>query len=387
MLPSRVYAEINLDTAKQNMKNIMALAGEGTDVMAVVKADGYGHGAVRLAKAYSSIGVKYFGVATVEEAVALRKNGIHEDILILSYVFPDSFSAVIENNIIITVFDEETAQTLNMIAKSLNKKARAHIKVDTGMGRIGFIPNDESIETIKRINALSNISLEGIYSHLACADEKDLTPARKQIELFDSFCNRLSENGVDIKLRHIRNSAGIMNFPEYKTGLVRCGIIAYGMFPSSEVDKTKLDIKPIMQLKSHISFVKTVDSGFTVSYGSTYVTDKKTVIATVPVGYGDGYPRSLSNKGYVLLNGFKAKIIGRICMDQFMIDVTGIPAKRGDEVILIGSDGKNEITVDDIASLGGEFNYELICDINDRVPRVYIENGKEVETLEYKVRS
>jgi alanine racemase len=255
------------------------------------------------------------------------------------------------------------------------------------MGRIGFIPNDESIEIIKKIDCLENISVEGIYSHLAGADEKDLTSAEKQIELFDSFCNKLKENGVDIKLRHIRNSAGIMNFPEYKTGLVRCGIIAYGMFPSHEVDKTKLDIKPIMQLKSHVSFVKTVEEGFTVSYGSTYVTDKKTVIATVPVGYGDGYPRSLSNKGYVLINGFKAKIIGRICMDQFMIDVTDIPAKRGDEVILIGSDGKNEITVDDIAALGGGFNYEIICDINDRVPRVYIENGKTVETLEYKVRS
>ena len=305
----------------------------------------------------------------------------------MSYVFPDSFSAVIENNIIITVFDLETAQTLNSIAKSLDKTARIHIKLDTGMGRIGFIPDDESLRVIKTINELPSISLEGVYSHLACADEKDLSSARKQIEIFDSYCDRLCENGIDIKLRHIRNSAGIMNFPEYKTGLVRCGIIAYGMFPSNEVDKGNLDIKPIMQLKSHISFVKTVEKGFTVSYGSTYVTDKKTVIATVPVGYGDGYPRSLSNKGYVLLNGRKANIIGRICMDQFMIDVTDIPAKRGDEVILIGSDGKNEITVDTVAAIGGGFNYEIICDINDRVPRVYIENGKEVETLEYKVRS
>ncbi len=387
MLPSRVYAEINLDTAKKNMKNIMALAGEGTDVMAVVKADGYGHGAVRLAKAYSSIGVRYFGVATAEEAVSLRSCGIDGEILVLSYVFPDNFEKMVENNIILTVFDLETAETLDRIAESVNKKARVHIKLDTGMGRIGFIPNDESIEILKKINGFDNISIEGIYSHLACADEKDLTSARKQIELFDSFCNRLADNGVNIPLRHIRNSAGIMNFPEYKTGLVRCGIIAYGLFPSSDVDKNKLDIKPIMQLKSHISFVKEVDSGFTVSYGSTYVTDKNTVIATVPVGYGDGYPRSLSNKGYVLVNGHKAKIIGRICMDQFMIDATGIPVKRGDEVILIGSDGKNEITVDDLAAIGGEFNYELICDINDRVPRVYIENGKEVETLEYKVRS
>ncbi|MBE6836128.1 MAG: alanine racemase [Ruminococcaceae bacterium] len=387
MLPSRVYAEINLDTAKQNMKNIMALAGEGTDVMAVVKADGYGHGAVRLAKAYESIGVKFFGVATAEEALSLRQNGISGDILILSYVFPDRFEAVIENNVISTVFDLETAEMLNETAKRLNKKARVHIKLDTGMGRIGFIPNEESLEAIKKIALKDYISLEGIYSHLACADESDLTSARNQIELFDGFCNSLSENGVDIKIRHIRNSAGIMNFPDYKTGLVRCGIIAYGIYPSNEVDRNKLDIKPIMQLKSRISYVKTVGEGFAVSYGSTFVTDKKTVIATVPVGYGDGYPRALSNRGYVLVNGRKAKIIGRICMDQFMIDVTDIPVKRGDEVILIGSDGINEITVDDIAFVSGGFNYEIICDINDRVPRVYYENGKEVETLEYKVRS
>lgn len=387
MLPSRVFAEINLDTAKQNMKNIISLVGKDTSVMAVVKADGYGHGAVRLAKAYSSIGIKHFGVATVEEAVALRQNGIDGDILILSYVFPDSFEAVIRNNIISTVFDTETALQLNETASRLGKKARVHIKLDTGMGRIGFIPSDESIEKIKEINNLDNIIIEGIYSHLASADEKDLTNAKKQIELFDGFCDKLIENGVNIPLRHIRNSAGIMNFTDYKTKLVRCGIIAYGLYPSDEVDKSKLRLKPIMQLKSHISFVKTVEKGFKVSYGSTFVTDKKTVIATVPVGYGDGYPRALSNKGYVLVNGSKARIIGRICMDQFMIDVTDIPVKRGDEVILIGSDGKNDITVDDIAALSGGFNYEIICDINDRVPRVYIENGRAVETLEYKVRS
>ncbi len=387
MLPSRVYAEINLDTAKQNMKNIMSLAGEGTDVMAVVKADGYGHGALRLAKAYSSVGIRYFGVATATEALSLKKNGIDGDILILSYVFPENFGEIIENSIINTVFDTETAQQLNNEAKRTGKKARVHIKLDTGMGRIGFIPSEKSLEQIKKISELENISLEGIYSHLASADEKDLSFAKEQIRTFDSFCNRLKENGVDIPLKHIRNSAGIMNFPEYKTGLVRSGIIAYGIYPSDEVDKRKLEIKPIMQLKSHISFVKTVESGFCVSYGSTYVTKKRTVIATVPVGYGDGYPRALSNKGCVIVNGCKANIIGRICMDQFMIDVTDIPVKRGDEVILIGSDGKNEITVDDIACVSGGFNYEIICDINDRVPRVYIENGKEVETLEYKVRS
>ena len=386
MLPSRVYAEINLDTAKQNMQNIMALAGESTAVMAVVKADGYGHGAVRLAKAYASIGIRYFGVATVEEALSLRRCGIEGDILILSYVFPENFADIIENNIISTVFDTETAEQLNKAAKQVGKRARIHIKLDTGMGRIGFIPSDESLEQIKMISSLENISLEGVYSHLACADEKDLTSAEQQIERFDLFCDRLKENGIDIPLKHIRNSAGIMNFPNYKTKLVRCGIIAYGLYPSDEVDRSRLSIKPIMQLKSHISFVKTVGEGFKVSYGSTYVTDKETVIATVPVGYGDGYPRALSNKGYVLLNGFKAKIIGRICMDQFMIDVTGIPVKRGDEVILIGADGKNEITVDRIAEISGGFNYEIICDINDRVPRVYIENGKAVETLEYKVR-
>jgi alanine racemase len=387
MFPSRVYAEIDLGTAKQNMKKIMSLAGEGTSVMAVVKADGYGHGAVALAKAYSEIGVEWFGVATVEEAVELRKSGIESNILILSYVFPDAFEDVISFGIISTVFDYETALSLNETAARLGKTARVHIKLDTGMGRIGFIPSDESLEQIVKINALEHISVEGAYSHLARADEPDLTSAEKQIELFDSFCDRIEAAGVRLNIRHIRNSAGIMNFGNYKTPLVRCGIIGYGLYPSDAVDRTLLPVKPIMQLKSHISFVKTVGAGFPVSYGSTFVTAGETKIATVPVGYGDGYPRALSNRGEVLVNGRRAKIIGRVCMDQFMIDVTGMDVKRGDGVILIGSDGVNEITVDDIAKISGGFNYEIICDINDRVPRVYVENGREISTLQYKVRS
>lgn len=385
MKPQRVYAEINLDLAKQNMKNIMALAGKSTFVMAVVKADGYGHGAVQIAKAFSQIGIEYFGVATVEEAVALRDSGVTGNILILSYAFSDDFERIVNKDIISTVFDFETAKEISDVAVKMNKTAKLHIKLDTGMGRIGFLPTEQSVEEIKKIKALSNILIEGIYSHLACADDENLEPAKKQIDAFNAFYEKLENAGVHIPLRHIRNSAGTINFPDCKMEMVRCGMINFGLYPSDGVNKNKLTLTPVMQLKSHISFVKTVPAGFTVSYGSTFVTQNETKIATVPVGYGDGYPRALSSVGRVIINGNYAPIIGRVCMDQFMIDVTGMNVKRGDEAILIGTDGEKTITVDEIAEKSHGFNYEIICNINDRVPRVYVENGVVTE-ISYNIK-
>lgn len=244
------------------------------------------------------------------------------------------------------------------------------------MGRIGFQPCDESAEIIKEIAALNNIEIDGMFTHFACADSKDKASVNRQIERFTNFVAKVKSEGVSLPIVHCYNSASIVDFDKPLFDMVRCGIITYGLEPSDEVSKTNIKLQKVMSIKSHVAYVKKVGAGFTVSYGSTYVTDKETEIATIPVGYGDGYPRTLSNKGMVLIGGHFAKIIGRVCMDQFMVDVTGLGVSRGDEVILMGSDGENSITAEEIGDLSGRFNYELVCDINKRVPRVYIKNGE-----------
>ena len=283
---------------------------------------------------------------------------------------------MIENDIDLALFDLNTAKLLNSHAEKLGKKARVHIKADTGMGRIGFQPCDESAEIIKEIAALNNIEIDGMFTHFACADSKDKASVNRQIERFTNFVAKVRSEGVSLPIVHCYNSASIVDFDKPLFDMVRCGIITYGLEPSDEVSKTNIKLQKVMSIKSHVAYVKKVGAGFTVSYGSTYVTDKETEIATIPVGYGDGYPRTLSNKGTVLIGGHFAKIIGRVCMDQFMVDVTGLGVSRGDEVILMGSDGENSITAEEIGNLSGRFNYELVCDINKRVPRVYIKNGK-----------
>ena len=375
MLPSRVYAEINLDA----MCSIVSQALERmkpAKLMAIIKTDAYGHGAVRSAKALDEIGVYAFGVATPGEALELRRAEIKNPILILGYVFEEYFDRMIENDIDLALFDLNTAKLLNSHAEKLGKKARVHIKADTGMGRIGFQPCDESAEIIKEIAALNNIEIDGMFTHFACADSKDKASVNRQIERFTNFVAKVKSEGVSLPIVHCYNSASIVDFDKPLFDMVRCGIITYGLEPSDEVSKTNIKLQKVMSIKSHVAYVKKVGAGFTVSYGSTYVTDKETEIATIPVGYGDGYPRTLSNKGMVLIGGHFAKIIGRVCMDQFMVDVTGLGVSRGDEVILMGSDGENSITAEEIGDLSGRFNYELVCDINKRVPRVYIKNGE-----------
>lgn len=383
MLPKRIYAEINLDAICNNVKETKKLVGKNVDVLAIIKADAYGHGALRTAKALSEMGINHFGVATAEEAMQLRKNGIDGNILILDYTFEECYSELIENNITSTVFEYSHAKKLNDIAGILGKKADIHIKLDTGMGRIGFIPSDESFQIIKKISELENITVSGIYTHFACADITDKTMTYRQIELFDSFCKKLEDGGISIPVKHLCNSAGIMEFSSAYANMVRNGIITYGLYPSEEVDKTKINLTPAMSIKSHVVYVKEVDENFTVSYGATYVTGGKTKIATIPIGYADGYPRSLSNKGRVLIKGKSAPIIGRVCMDQMMVDVTEIDdVKQGDVVTIVGTDGKEKITVEELSNMSGSFNYEFVCNVNKRVPRVYIKNGKVSEIVD-----
>lgn len=381
MLPNRVYAEINLDAMESNMEQIIEKV-KPAKVMAVIKADAYGHGALRTVDELSRMGVYAFGVATAEEALTLRREGVTEPILILGYVFEDSFDELIINNIDLTLFDMETALLLQKHAERLRRTVLSHIKVDTGMGRLGLQPNEESVEIIKKINALPNIKIDGMFTHFACADVEDKTSVNNQIKIFTEFVNSVKAEGVNIPLVHCCNSAGIIELDQPLFDMVRCGIIAYGLYPSEDVNKTNIKLTPVMSIKSHISFVKKVGKGFTVSYGSTFVSDKEMEIATIPVGYADGYPRLLSNKGRVIVNGKYAPIIGRVCMDQFMVDVTGMNVKRGDTVILMGSDGKNTVSAEEIGEVSGRFNYELICDINKRVPRVYTQNGEVVSIIE-----
>ncbi|NLL63610.1 MAG: alanine racemase [Ruminococcaceae bacterium] len=372
MNSTRIYCAVDLDAIRFNIRNIKAKIGEDVKLMVVVKTDGYGHGVPAVARALAGEGVHSFGVATVDEAVELRNLGIDNPILILGYVFPNDLQDVINFDITSTVFSVESAKFLSDFAKKCGKTARVHIKIDTGMGRIGFIPSPDSILEIKEIFNMPNLSIEGIFTHFATADEAEKSAARKQARIFADFIKQLEADGMKFMYKHICNSAGIVDLPDCYFNMVRCGIITYGLYPSKEVSKTEIEIKPALALKSHVAYVKEVDAGFKVSYGSTYTTTGKTKIATIPVGYGDGYPRALSNKGRVLINGEYAPIIGLVCMDQFMVDVTGIDnVKPGVSVTLIGAQGKNSISVEEVADIAGTINYEIICGINKRVPRIY----------------
>ena len=380
----RVYAAIDLDAVCHNISEIKKLVGPDTKIMPVIKADGYGHGAVPVAKALNKIGVDGFAVAIIEEGIALRKQGITKPILILGYTSEYQYASLIQHEIEQTVFSYEMAEAISKFAVTMKKEARIHIKVDTGMNRIGFKPTEESVGQVQRIQKLPNIKIQGIFTHFACADEEDKTSARYQKELFDQFVSKIEEKGIEIPVKHVSNSAAIMDLRECRMDMVRSGIITYGLYPSEEVDKSAIDLKPALSLISHVIHVKEVGPGEGVSYGSTFVTDRKTRIATIPVGYADGYPRALSSRGRVIIRGQYAPIIGRICMDQFMVDVTDIEGVSVmDRVTLVGADGDKNITVEEAADLAGSFNYEFVCGIGKRVPRVYFQDGKAKEAVDY----
>ena len=376
----RVYAEINLDAIVKNVDNLMALTKENTGALAVVKADGYGHGDVAVAKAVAQK-VTGYAVATLDEAVNLRENGVKKPILVLGYVDPYEFDILVSHEITATVFDVETAQLLADAARVQKKQAHCHIKVDTGMRRIGLEPDENGIAIVKQITALKELSADGIFTHFAASDETDKTSAEHQFKLFTDFTGRLEKEGIHFTYRHCANSAAVIDMPQVDLDMVRLGIAMYGMYPSDEVKKEKVELFPALDLKSHITMVKEIPAGEKVSYGGTFTTTRTTKRATVSVGYGDGYPRALSSKGYVLVRGQKAPIVGRVCMDQMMVDVTDIEnVTRADIVTLIGKDGDAEITVEEIAALAGTFNYEFVCDLGKRIPRSYYLNGEYIGT-------
>jgi alanine racemase len=379
----RVYAKIDLDCILHNMECMKANCKEGTKLLAVIKTDGYGHGALPIAKTLEALPYLFgYATATVEEALTLRKNGIHKAILILGHTFPYSYPDLVREQIRPALFRLDSAKELSDTALRLNKKCKVHIKVDTGMTRVGIQPNDQGLSFVKEVMAMPGIEIEGIFTHFATADEADKTAAKKQLERFVSFTERIKkELGLQIPICHASNSAGILDMPEANLDMVRAGITTYGLWPSADVSQ-KMDLHPALELKSHIAYIKEVEAGVPISYGGTYVTEKKTIVATIPVGYGDGYPRSLSSKGYVLIHGKKAPILGRVCMDQFMVDVTDLPeAKMDDEVTLIGKDGDAKITLEELGDLSGRFNYEFACDLDKRIPRIFFKNG-EIESVQ-----
>lgn len=379
----RVEARINLDAICNNIDEVRRNIDDNTKIMAVIKADGYGHGAVALATALKDK-VDAYGIAIIEEGIELRLAGFEKPILILGFTPHQQYEDLLKYDISQTVFQYDMAKKLSDIAVSLGKKAKIHIKVDTGMTRIGFKDTGESIQIIKEISMLPNLIIEGLFTHFACADESDKTSVRKQLSRFLLFADKLEKEGIHIPVKHVSNSASIIDLPEANLDMVRSGIVTYGMYPSDEVNKNSLMLQPALTLKSNVVYVKEVEAGTGISYNSTYITDHDSVIATIPVGYADGYPRQLSSKGRVLIHGKSAPIVGRVCMDQFMVDVTNIPdVIEGDMVTLIGQDGDESISIEEVANLVGSFNYELVCDIGKRVPRVYYKEGKKVGTADY----
>lgn len=375
----RGYAEVNLDYILENMRSMKKNIAEKTKIIGVIKTDGYGHGSIPIARCLENLEFMYgFAVATAEEAHILRLAGVKKPVLILGYTFPYAYEMLAREEIRPTVFREDTVAELSQTAVRTGKNIRVHIKVDTGMGRIGITPDEEGLLFVKRLAGQKGIEIEGIFTHFAKADVTDKSSAREQLGRFYRFLNRIEEElGLHIPIRHCSNSAGILELPEANMDAVRAGITLYGLYPSEEVSREAVPLRPALKLYSTIVYVKTVHAGQSVGYGSTFTARRDTRVATIPLGYGDGYPRSLSNKGYVLIRGKRAAILGRICMDQFMVDVSEVPeAKEGDRVTLIGCDGEEQISAELLGEMSGRFNYELVCDLGKRIPRVYIYDGK-----------
>lgn len=382
---TRICARIHLDAIEYNFEMMYKNLRRDVQMLAVIKTDGYGHGAVQIAHMLEEKEYIWgYAAATCEEAVLLRKQGVKKPVLVLGCIFPDQLRLAVEQDIRVTVYRKETAQQLSEIAQELGKKAYIHVKLDTGMSRLGFPVCEESVRIIREICTMPGIEAEGMYTHFAKADETDKTFTKKQIEAYMYMKRALEERGIHLRFCHCSNSAGIIDIPEANMDLVRAGISIYGLYPSDEVEKENVPLKPAMELISHVSHVKWAEPGTPVSYGGTYVTERRTKIVTVPAGYGDGYPRSLSNKGYVLIHGKKAPIIGRVCMDQFMADATDIEnVKFGDKVTLIGEDGDEKLPVEVLSELSGRFNYEFVCDLGKRIPREYVRHGRVVEQVDY----
>lgn len=382
---SRVYAEINLDAILHNMEQMRRLLKEDTKIMGVIKTDGYGHGAVPIGKELEQLDYIWgYATATVEEAEILRRNSLEKPILVLGATFPEQYEALGDSEIRATVYSIEQARQMEEAGTKMNRKITVHVKIDTGLSRLGFQVTEQTADEIEQISRMQHIIVEGIFTHFAKADDRDKAMTNEQLFQFRKMRKMLEEKGIEIPIVHSSNSAAIIDIPEANMSVVRAGISLYGMWPSNEVKKENINLEPVLSLKSRIIFLKELEPGRSISYGATYKTLRKQRIATIPIGYGDGYPRSLSNKGYVLVHGKKAPICGRICMDQFLVDVTDIPeTKEGDLVTLVGRDQDAEITMEQVGDLSGRFNYEFACNLGKRIPRVYVKNGRIIETKDY----
>lgn len=370
----RTYAEVNLQAVRHNIEEARKNIKSDTKIMAIVKANAYGHGAVPVSKALISQ-VDAYGVAMIEEALELRDAGIDKMILILGYTGEEWYEELVKHCISQTIYTYDMAKKLSDVAVSHGKQTPIHIKIDTGMGRIGFAPTEESVGIVEKISQLPGVFIEGIFTHFARADEKTIEAAKEPFARYMQFVQELEKKGIRIPIRHVSNSASIISFPEANLDMVRSGITTYGLYPSEDVPKEILKLQPAMSWKSKISYVKPIEPGTSVSYGGTFTAEKPMIVATVPVGYADGMKRDLSGKGRVLVHGQYARILGRVCMDQFMIDVTDISnVKMGDTVTIFGKDGDKCIPVEEIAEMSHSFNYEFVCSISNRVPRKYIGN-------------
>lgn len=377
-----VWAEINLDNLIHNIKEVRRVVNKDAEIMAVIKADGYGHGALGIYKELLENGADRLAVAVATEALQLRKDGYQGPLLVLGYTDPSFYQLVIENDLIQTIYTVEQGKLLSQVATDLRKKVKVHIKIDTGMGRIGINSDDRGIEIVKEISQIPNIEIEGIYTHFAAADEKDKEYTELQYNKYHGFIEGLSRVGIEIKYKHLSNSAGIIDLPQFNMDLVRPGIMLYGLYPSEDVDKTKVNLREVMSLKAKVAYVKTIIAGTSVSYGRKFIADKERVIATLPLGYADGLTRLLSQKAEVLIKRKRVPIVGRICMDQCMIDVTEVgDVHIGDEVVIFGSQDGERIAIDEVAQKLGTINYEVVCMISKRIPRVY-KKGESIVNIQ-----
>ncbi|MCR5149496.1 MAG: alanine racemase [Eubacterium sp.] len=379
---NRIEADVDLDNVRYNIETIKALNPSDRKVLLVIKADAYGHGAVTFAEEFDDL-ADYYGVACVDEGVELRRAGIKKPVLILGNTDESDFETAVVNDITMAVYDAEKCRILSETALKLGKKAKVHIKADSGMSRIGFQCTEEGVKEAVKLLTMDGLDVEGIFTHFAKADTFDKTDALGQRERFRGFIDALTERGFIFKIKHIDNSAGAMELHSKGFDMMRLGIVIYGLEPSEEMNKDTI-IKPAMTLKAHITHIKELEAGRGISYGWTFVTDKTMRVATVSAGYADGYPRAQSNIGRVIIRGKYAPILGRVCMDQFMVDISDIPeASLRDEVILFGTDGTLSIPVEEVAEPANSFNYELVCNVARRVPRIYYKNGRKYKEVNH----
>lgn len=382
---TRGYAQIDLDAIQSNIENMKKNIGTDTKMMLIVKADGYGHGATTIAKEFEHLDYIWgFGVATLDEGIVLRNEGIEKPILILGCVFPEQYGEALQHDIRINIYNEEMVIAIASLAKMAKQKVHVHIKIDSGMSRLGFLCEESTVDLIEKISKLEYLEMEGIFTHLSKADETDKAYTKQQFNQFMYIIEELEKRNVTFMMKHASNSAGIFDHPECNLDMVRAGISLYGLYPSEEVQKHNIELKPAMSFMSAIASVKTLKAGTKISYGGTFVAPHDMRVATVPIGYADGYARTLSNKAYVLIEGKRAPILGRICMDQFMVDITEIPeAKFLSPVTLIGRSQDEVLPVEVLSELSDKFNYEFVCGINKRIPRIYIKNGVIEDQIDY----